>query len=234
MAAEVGGKGGGKPDLAQAGGSEPGKIDAALEKLYELSRRILLLDRRQTVGPQIVSVIREIFGTESVALFDARLARMDATGSRANDLEQLARSAYFQDGTLEGADAHTWAHVLRLGSRPAGGIALRGPEVGRLTIVSIASLAAIALGTSRSLIERAADVTLKERRKLILVPRETPRSLVHLRNLTAVTEAGAVVIPAAPGFYHRPTSIAQLVDFIVQRIVDQLDLDISIAPRWEG
>ena len=71
---------------------------------------------------------------------------------------------------------------------------------------SMGTVAAIAGGTSRSLVERAADVTLKERRKLILVPRETPLSLVHLRNLVAVTEAGAVVIPAAPGFYHRPTA----------------------------
>ena len=99
---------------------------------------------------------------------------------------------------------------------------------------SMGTVAAIAGGTSRSLVERAADVMLKERRKLILVPRETPLSLIHLRNLTAVTEAGAVVIPAAPGFYHQPTSIAQLVDFIVQRILDQVGLDIPLAPRWGG
>ena len=77
-------------------------------------------------------------------------------------------------------------------------------------------------------------MTLKERRKLILVPRETPLSLVHLRNLVAATEAGAVIIPAAPGFYHRPTTVAELVDFIVQRVLDQLDLDIEIARRWAG
>ena len=84
------------------------------------------------------------------------------------------------------------------------------------------------------MVERAADVVLKERRKLILVPRETPLSLIHLRNLVAVTEAGAVVIPAAPGFYHRPTQIGELVDFIVQRVIDQLGLEIDIAPRWQG
>jgi flavin prenyltransferase len=99
---------------------------------------------------------------------------------------------------------------------------------------SMGTVAAIAGGTSRSLVERAADVTLKERRRLILVPRETPLSLVHLRNLVAVTEAGAVVIPAAPGFYHRPTQIAELIDFIVQRILDHLELDIEIARRWTG
>jgi flavin prenyltransferase len=99
---------------------------------------------------------------------------------------------------------------------------------------SMGTVAAIAAGTSRSLVERAADVTLKERRRLVLVPRETPLSLVHLRNLLAVTEAGAIVIPASPGFYHRPTRVAELVDFIVQRILDQLGLDIEIAPRWGG
>lgn len=99
---------------------------------------------------------------------------------------------------------------------------------------SMGTVAAVAHGTSRSLVERAADVALKERRKLILVPRETPLSLVHLRNLTAVTEAGAVVLPAAPGFYHRPAGIPELVDFVVQRILDQLDLGLDIAPRWQG
>jgi 4-hydroxy-3-polyprenylbenzoate decarboxylase len=99
---------------------------------------------------------------------------------------------------------------------------------------SMGTVAAIAGGTSRSLVERAADVTLKERRKLVLVPRETPLSLIHLRNLVTVTEAGAVVIPAAPGFYHRPSTIAELVDSIVQRVLDQLDLEIDIARRWTG
>jgi 4-hydroxy-3-polyprenylbenzoate decarboxylase len=99
---------------------------------------------------------------------------------------------------------------------------------------SMGTVSAIAQGTSRSLVERAADVTLKERRKLILVPRETPMSLIHLRNLVSVTEAGAVVIPAAPGFYHKPQKIDDLVDFIVQRIIDQVGLDIQLAPRWNG
>jgi 4-hydroxy-3-polyprenylbenzoate decarboxylase len=96
------------------------------------------------------------------------------------------------------------------------------------------AVAAIAAGTSRSLVERAADVTLKERRRLLLVPRETPLSLIHLRNLVTVTEAGATVMPAAPGFYHRPTRVEELVDFMVQRVVDHLDLDIASAKRWGG
>lgn len=99
---------------------------------------------------------------------------------------------------------------------------------------SMGTLAAIAHGTSRSLIERAADVTLKERRKLVLVPRETPLSLVHLRNMTLAAESGAVVLPAAPGFYQRPKEISQLVDFIVQRIVDHFGLPIKLTEPWQG
>jgi 4-hydroxy-3-polyprenylbenzoate decarboxylase len=97
---------------------------------------------------------------------------------------------------------------------------------------SMGTLAAVAGGTSRSLVERAADVTLKEGRKLVLVTRETPLSLVHLRNMLAVAEAGAVVVPASPGFYHRPTRVDELVDFVVQRILDQLGLKLEIAQRW--
>jgi two-component system sensor histidine kinase KdpD len=123
---------------------------AQVEKLYELSRRILFLDRRQVVGPQIVPLIQEIFGAESVALFDAMLARMDTTGPNAGELAQLARDAYLQDITLVGDSAQAWAHVLRLGSRPVGAIALCGPELGRLTMVPVASLAAIALERTRS------------------------------------------------------------------------------------
>jgi 4-hydroxy-3-polyprenylbenzoate decarboxylase len=94
--------------------------------------------------------------------------------------------------------------------------------------------AAIAHGTSRSLIERAADVTLKERRPLIVVPRETPLSVIHLRNLAVLAEAGAVVLPAAPGFYHRPKEVRELLDFVVQRVLDHLGIDIQVAKRWEG
>jgi 4-hydroxy-3-polyprenylbenzoate decarboxylase len=96
------------------------------------------------------------------------------------------------------------------------------------------TLAAIATGTSRSLIERAADVTLKERRKLVLVPRETPLSEIHLENMLRLTRAGAVIMPAAPGFYHRPATVDALVDFIVARALDQLDVPQSLVERWRG
>ncbi len=118
------------------------------------------------------------------------------------------------------------------GAKPASGSAKWAGMV--ICPCSMGTVSAIAQGSSRSLVERAADVALKERRTLIVVPRETPLSLVHLRNLTLLTEAGGIVIPAAPGFYHRPTAISELVDFIVQRVLDQLGLDIDIAPRWGG
>src|SRR6185295_19864103 len=118
------------------------------------------------------------------------------------------------------------------GAKPASGSQRTAGMV--ICPCSMGTVAAIAGGTSRSLVERAADVTLKERRKLILVPRETPLSLIHLRNLVTVTEAGAVVIPAAPGFYHRPTQVSKLVDFVVQRVLDQLGVEVEIGKRWEG
>jgi 4-hydroxy-3-polyprenylbenzoate decarboxylase len=95
------------------------------------------------------------------------------------------------------------------------------------------TLAAIAAGTSRSLVERAADVALKERRKLVLVTRETPLSAIHLENMLRVTNAGAVVMPAAPGFYHRPSGVDELVDFIVARVLDHLGVEHSVGRRWQ-
>jgi 4-hydroxy-3-polyprenylbenzoate decarboxylase len=136
---------------------------------------------------------------------------------------------------LKKATGGDWSRVTVFedgdrGAKPASGSAKSAGMV--VCPCSMGTVAAIAHGTSRSLVERAADVVLKERRKLILVPRETPFSLVHLRNLTAVTEAGAVVLPAAPGFYLRPTRVAQLVDFIVQRVLDHLGVDVELVPRW--
>jgi 4-hydroxy-3-polyprenylbenzoate decarboxylase len=97
---------------------------------------------------------------------------------------------------------------------------------------STKTLAAVASGYSHNLIGRAADVTLKERRPLVLVPRESPLSAIHLENMLRLTRAGAVVLPASPGFYHRPASIAELVDFIVARVLDQLGIENTLAPRW--
>ncbi|SDL76424.1 4-hydroxy-3-polyprenylbenzoate decarboxylase [Modicisalibacter muralis] len=97
---------------------------------------------------------------------------------------------------------------------------------------STGTLSAVATGASNNLIERAADVALKERRQLILVPRETPFSAVHLEHMLSLTRMGAVILPAAPGFYHRPASVEAMVDFIVARILNQLGIEHRLTPRW--
>jgi 4-hydroxy-3-polyprenylbenzoate decarboxylase len=99
---------------------------------------------------------------------------------------------------------------------------------------SMRTLAAVAHGLSDNLITRAADVMLKERRRLVLMVRETPLNLAHLRNMTSVTEMGGIVFPPVPSFYHRPQSIAELVDHTVSRVVDLLGLPQVSAPRWTG
>ena len=94
------------------------------------------------------------------------------------------------------------------------------------------TLAGIAAGTSQNLIERAADVVIKEGRKLVLVPRETPFSVIHLENMLRLARAGVVILPPNPGFYQNPGSLADLVDFVVARILDQIGIDNDLSPRW--
>jgi len=116
------------------------------------------------------------------------------------------------------------------GAPPASGSTLTLGMV--ICPCSMGTVSAIAHGSSRSLIERAADVALKERRRLIVMPRETPLSTVHLKNLLTLSEMGVVVIPASPGFYHKPTSIVEFVDFMVARVLDQLGIINTLGKRW--
>ena len=138
---------------------------------------------------------------------------------------------------LREATGNAWSSIAVFDDGDRGAIPASGSAKSAGMVIcpcSMGTIAAIAHGASRSLVERAADVTLKERRSLILVPRETPFSLVHLRNLTLVSEAGATVMPAAPGFYNRPTSVNDLVDFIVQRVLDHMKVEAELVPRWDG
>lgn len=130
-----------------------------------------------------------------------------------------------------------WSRVevydaLDRGATPASGSARSGGMV--ICPCSMGTLASIAAGVSRNLVERAADVALKERRPLVLVPRETPLSLIHLENMTRLTRAGATVMPASPGFYGRPERIDELVDFVVARILDHLGVEHGIGRRWRS
>jgi 4-hydroxy-3-polyprenylbenzoate decarboxylase len=131
-----------------------------------------------------------------------------------------------------------WKNVVTVyddgdrGAAPASGSAQSAGMV--ICPCSMGTLAAVAAGTSRSLVERAADVALKERRKLVLVTRETPLSAIHLENMLRVTNAGAVVMPAAPGFYHKPDGVSDLVDFIVARVLDHLGVEHTLGRRWSG
>ena len=107
------------------------------------------------------------------------------------------------------------------------------PTSGMIIIpCSTGTLGAIASGTSGNLMQRGAEVVLKERKKLVLVIRETPMSSIHLENCLRVTQAGGLILPASPGFYHRPTAINDLIDFVVARALDQFDLNHNIGKRW--
>jgi 4-hydroxy-3-polyprenylbenzoate decarboxylase len=130
-----------------------------------------------------------------------------------------------------------WSGIEFVSNSDRGAVPASGSVVTRGMVVcpcSMGTLAAISHGNSRSLIERAADVTMKERRPLVLVPRETPLSQVHLRNMLEVSRAGAVVMPAAPGFYGRPQSIDELVDFIIARVLDHMLIEHQVGQRWSG
>ena len=129
-----------------------------------------------------------------------------------------------QDGQIKVFGREQWFAPV------ASGSGRNGPMV--VCPCSTGSLSAIACGASNNLIERAADVHLKERRKLILVPREAPYSEIHLEHMLKLTRMGAVVIPASPGFYNKPQTVADMVDFVVARILSQLGLPQSLVPAW--
>jgi 4-hydroxy-3-polyprenylbenzoate decarboxylase len=142
------------------------------------------------------------------------------------------------DALRDAVGIDAWASYVEVfsnddrGAPPASGSARTSGMI--VCPCSMGTLSAIAVGASRSLIERAADVTLKEQRKLVLVPRETPLSAIHLGNMLRLTRAGAVVMPASPGFYHRPKQISDLIDFMVARMLDQLGVEQKLVKRWEG
>ncbi|WP_456417648.1 flavin prenyltransferase UbiX [Thiolapillus sp.] len=137
---------------------------------------------------------------------------------------QLTERFHAAPGQLQVFGRQQWTAPVASGSNP--------PRALVVCPCTMGTLASIAHGISENLIDRVADVMLKERRQLILVVRETPFSAIHLQNMLTVTQAGAVVMPANPGFYHKPASVDDLVDFMVARVLDHLQVSHELLPRW--
>ena len=145
--------------------------------------------------------------------------------SRATDAQTYFRERYAaHPGKLEVYGREEWFAPVASGSNP--------PDAMVICPCTMGTLASIAQGLAKQLIERAADVVLKEGRKLILVPRETPFSIIHLENMLRLARAGAVILPPNPGFYHHPQGVEDLVDFVVARILDQLAVPHDLMQRW--
>ncbi|MES9992074.1 MAG: flavin prenyltransferase UbiX [Candidatus Thiodiazotropha sp.] len=149
---------------------------------------------------------------------------LDLPGQPAEMERLLSERFQAASGQLQVFGRQQWMAPVASGSNPPAAMVVCPCTTG--------TLAAIATGASNDLIERAADVVLKERRKLILVVRETPFSDIHLENMLKLSRMGAVIMPANPGFYHNPSTLDEIVDFMVARILDQLDIDHGLIPRW--
>jgi len=148
-----------------------------------------------------------------------------ALPSRAKDAEVFFADRYAPvTGQLRVFGREEWFAPVASGSNP--------PDAMVVCPCTMGTLASIANGLSDNLIERAADVMLKERRQLVLVPRETPLSAIQLENMLRLAHAGATILPANPGFYHHPQSVAAMVDFVVARVLDQLGVSHNLMPRW--
>ena len=193
-----------------------------------------------TARPIVVAITGASGAPYAVRLLEALVAARQPVSLIVSDhgLRLLQTETTLQ--SIDDLRAHVgtegWDAVVRVyddrdrGAAPASGSARSAGMV--ICPCSMGTISAIAAGSSRSLVERAADVTLKERRRLIVVPRETPYSAIHLENMLTLTRAGAVVMPASPGFYHRPNGIDDLVNFVVARVLDHLDVEHDLVPRW--
>lgn len=148
-----------------------------------------------------------------------------ALPSSAKETEAFLRSRYgVTNGQLRVFGREEWFAPVASGSNPADAMVICPCTMG--------TLAAVAAGLSQNLIERSADVMLKENRPLIIVPRETPFSPIHLENMLKLARSGAVILPANPGFYHHPQTVQDLVDFVVARVLDHLHVNHDLMLRW--
>lgn len=171
-------------------------------------------------GIRLLQVLREMGDVEThliVSKAAHRTIELEAHGYAITDVRALANRVY---------DPHDVAAPVSSGSFLTHGMIVAP--------CSMKTLAAIAHGYSADLLTRAADVTLKERRRLVLMPRETPLHLVHLRNMVSVTEMGAVVLPPVPAFYHHPRTVMDIIDHSVGKALDVLGIEHALFERWEG
>jgi 4-hydroxy-3-polyprenylbenzoate decarboxylase len=173
------------------------------------------------------------------AIYGVRLLqRLSATPGVQTHLviSEAASLTLHQEVGMQKRDVEALAHVVHKNREIGASVASGSFHTDGMVIApcSMKTLAAVAHGLSDNLIARAADVVLKERRRLILMVRETPFNLAHLRNMTAVTEMGGIVFPPVPGFYQRPATIDDMVDHTVARVLDLLDIEHTLAPQWQG
>ncbi|MBG0778080.1 MAG: UbiX family flavin prenyltransferase [Desulfovibrionaceae bacterium] len=201
-------------------------------------RRIVVAVTGASGMPYAATLLRALARAEAVEthliLSDAAHAVMEleAGGADGTAPEGESPAAAPLTPAALAALAHAAYSQADIGAPPASGSWVHHGMV--VCPCSMASLAAIANGLGTNLVHRAADVTLKESRPLVLVPRETPLSRVHLKNMLAAQEAGAVILPACPGFYHAPRTVQELVDQVVGRILDHLAVPHTLGPRWTG
>ncbi|MFK7817617.1 MAG: UbiX family flavin prenyltransferase [Planctomycetaceae bacterium] len=181
-----------------------------------------------TVSQAATQVLREELGL-TVSVKDLKPESLMITNEAIEKSERLQALGFPTSDGCDTSKLH-YHHCMDFNAGMASGSFLTDGMV--LCPCSLGTLGAIAGGLSVNLIHRAADVHIKERRKLILVPRETPLSAIHLANMARLAEVGATVLPAMPGYYHQPNSLMDLVDFVVARICDQLGVEHSLMRRW--
>lgn len=216
-------------------------ITGASGSIYAVRLLEVLLAAGRTVHLTISPAGREVFEREldlSIDLDDFQLEQLlppdrtaDSKIGRLGETRADASSIFAEDDS----EARTPGRAVYHGHRDFGaGIASGSFRTAGMVVCpcSMGTLSALANGLSTNLVHRAAGVHLKERRKLVVVPRETPLDTIQLENMARLSAAGAVVLPAMPGFYHGPHSIHDLVDFVVGRICDQLGVDVDLMRRW--
>ncbi|MBP6366622.1 MAG: UbiX family flavin prenyltransferase [Nitrosomonas sp.] len=197
----------------------PQTITLALTGASGMPYGIRLLERLLVEGKQVYLLYSQV--AQVVAQQEMNLA----LPSRAKEAEAFFNRLYnIPDGQLRVFGREEWFAPVASGSNPADAMVVCPCTMG--------TLAAIAAGLNQKLIERAADVMLKENRQLILVPREMPFSAIHLENMLKLVRSGAVILPANPGFYHHPQTVQDMIDFVVARILDHLGISHTLIARW--